>query len=222
VHLRATLALALLALVPAARGLALDDPRPAVVELEWKTATGYDRCAGVVTARRPQGLIVWTAGHCALHPFSVVRFFDGYEMYGSNVRVLSRSESDDAASLLVPVDAVRASGTPLALTSRPLPALGTTLTIVGHPVSALRAPNEGRWTITYGRMGPPGANPETNALEYEVYCSRCGPGDSGSGVFDGAGGLIGIVYGVTEIENVANGRLPDGLYADVVPATALR
>jgi hypothetical protein len=55
-----------------------------------------------------------------------------------------------------------------------------------------------------------------------VYCSRCGPGDSGSGVFDPEGRLIGIVYGVTEIENVAGGRLPDGLYADVIPIAALR
>jgi hypothetical protein len=41
-------------------------------------------------------------------------------------------------------------------------------------------------------------------------------------VFDPAGHLIGIVYGVTEIQNVAGGRLPDGLYADVVPVGALR
>jgi hypothetical protein len=66
------------------------------------------------------------------------------------------------------------------------------------------------------------ANEESGAIQYEIYCSRCGPGDSGSGVFDADGGLVGIVYGVTELENVAGGRLPDGLYADVVPVAALR
>jgi hypothetical protein len=220
--LRTGLAAALLALTLLARASADVDPRPAVIELEWRTPTGYERCAGVITARRPPGLVAWTAGHCATQPFSVVRFFDGYEIYGSAVRVLSRSESSDAASLFLPLDPARAARTAVALASRAVPPLGSTLTIVGHPVSALLGPNQGRWTVTYGRMGPPGANPETNAFEYEVYCARCGPGDSGSGVFDADGGLVGIVYGVTEIENVAGGRLPDGLYADVVPAAALR
>jgi hypothetical protein len=76
--------------------------------------------------------------------------------------------------------------------------------------------------VTYGRMGETEPDQQTGALEYEVYCGRCGPGDSGSGVFDAAGHLLGLVYGVTEIDNVAGGRLPDGLYADVIPATALR
>ena len=53
-----------------------------------------------------------------------------------------------------------------------------------------------------------------------MYCSRCGPGDSGSGVFNGEGRLVGIVYGVTEIMNVPGG-MPDGLYADVIPVAAL-
>ena len=34
--------------------------------------------------------------------------------------------------------------------------------------------------------------------------------------------LMKIVYGVTEIANVAGGRLPDGRYADVVPVEDLR
>jgi hypothetical protein len=102
------------------------------------------------------------------------------------------------------------------------PALGSTVTIVGHPVSALRAPNAGRWTVTYGRMGETVANSETGAPEYEVYCSRCGPGDSGSGLFDGEGRLVGLVYGVTEIQYAAGGRLPDGLYANAIPVAALR
>ena len=198
------------------------DLRPSVVEVEWNTPAGYERCAAIITARRPQGLEAWTAGHCAEQPYSIVRFFDGYTMYGSRVRVLARSETVDAARLLLTVDAGRARDAQPATRARTVPPLGSTVTIIGHPVSALRAPNQGRWTITYGRMGETEPNQQTGALEYEVYCGRCGPGDSGSGVFDANGHLLGLVYGVTEIDNVAGGRLPDGLYADVIPAGALR
>ncbi|HEV8021361.1 MAG TPA: serine protease [Candidatus Lustribacter sp.] len=198
------------------------DLRPSVVEVEWKTDTGFERCAAVVTARRAQGLEAWTARHCTEHPFSVVRFFGGYLIYGSNVRVLERSETDDVAKLFLPVPNYITLGTPPIAPARTPPPMGTTVTIIGHPVSALNGPLQGRWTITYGRMGETEPDPGTGAMQYEIYCARCGPGDSGSGVFDAAGHLIGIVYGVTEIENVAGGRLPDGLYADVVPAGALR
>lgn len=213
-----TLVLLLLATSARAQG----DLRPSVVEVEWHTPTGYERCAAVVTARRPQALEAWTAGHCAEHPFSAVRFFDGYAMYGTAIHVIQQSDAVDAALLEIPVDAARARSTPLAVRARTIPPIGTTLTVIGHPVSALRAANEGRWTTTYARMGEAGPNPETGAVEYAIYCSRCGPGDSGSGVFDANGGLVGIVYGVTEMENVAGGRLPDGLYADVIPIGSLR
>jgi len=176
----------------------------------------------VVTARRPHGLEAKTAGHCANNAFSVGRFFDGYTLYGGAVRVVRKSDTVDAATLFVTVDDARAKATPVAAPARAVPALGTTLTIVGHPVAALRAPHQGRWTVTYARMGETVQNSETGALEYEIYCSRCGPGDSGSGVFDGEGRLVGLVYGVTAIENVANGRLPAGLYANVIPVAALR
>jgi hypothetical protein len=197
------------------------DLRPSIVDVEWRTSTGYERCAAVITARRPQGLEAWTAGHCATQPFSIARFFDGHQVYGSAVRVLARSETADAALLLITVDGARAQSTPTAVRARTVPRLGTTLTIIGHPVSALRGPSEGRWTTTYGRMGETEPDQQTGALEYEVYCSRCGPGDSGSGVFDSEGRLVGIVYGVTQIENVAGGRLPDGVYADVIPVATL-
>jgi hypothetical protein len=206
-------------LVTAAR--AQGDLRPSVVDVEWRTPTGYERCAAVIIARRPQGLEAWTAGHCAMQPFSIARFFDGQQVYGSAVHVLARSETADAALLLITVDGSRAQKTPTAMRARTVPPLGTTLTIIGHPVSALRGPGEGRWTTTYGRMGETEPDQRTGALEYEVYCSRCGPGDSGSGVFDGEGRLVGIVYGVTQIENVAGGRLPDGVYADVIPVATL-
>jgi hypothetical protein len=199
------------------------DVRASVIELEWRTpAGGYERCAGVIVARRAQALEAWTAGHCARHPLSIVRFYDGHEIYGSTVRVLLVSDAIDAALLLLPVDPARARSAQLAVRSSKAPALGSTLTVIGHPVSALRGPNQGRWTTTYARMGQTAADPESGAVQYDIYCGRCGPGDSGSGVFDGAGRFVGIVYGVTEIANVAGGRLPDGLYAQVVPAAALR
>ena len=200
----------------------LSDPRASVLDIEWRTLTGYERCAAVVTARRPNGLEAKTAGHCANSAFSVGRFFDGYTVYGSAIRVVRRSDTVDSATLFVSVGAARAGRTPIAVPARRPPALGTTVTIVGHPVAALRAVNRGLWTVTYGRMGEQVANSETGALEYEVSCSRCGPGDSGSGMFDGEGRFVGLVYGVTEIENVAGGRLPDGLYANVIPVAALR
>lgn len=212
----------LLALLTATTVRAQGDLRPSVVDVEWRTATGLERCAAVITARRAGGLEAWTAGHCAQQPFSVVRFFDGYQIYGSNVRVLERSDAFDAARLLLPVDPARLRAAEPVVAARTAPPLGTTLTVIGHPVSALRGPSEGLWTTTYARMGETGSDQATGAPEYEIYCPQCGPGNSGSGVFDPAGHLIGIVYGVTEIDNVAGGRLPDGLYADVVPVGALR
>ncbi len=198
------------------------DPRASVLELEWRTPTGYERCAAVVTARRPTGLLATTAGHCAKTAFSVARFFDGYTLYGSAIQVAASSETYDAAALIVTVNAARVRSTPIAVPVRSPPALGTPLTIVGHPVAAIRGPNDGRWTVSYGRMGETVPNSETGALEYEVYCPRCGAGDSGSGVFDGEGRFVGMVYGVTAVENAAGGRLPDGLYANVIPAAVLR
>ena len=212
-----------LAVLVATSVRAQGDLRPSVIELEWRTpAGGYGRCAGVIIARRAQALEAWTAGHCATHPLSIVRFFDGHEIYGSTVRVLLISDAIDAALLLLPVDAARARSAQLAVRSSKAPPIGSTLTVIGHPVSALRGPNQGRWTTTYARMGETAADPQTGAVQYDIYCSRCGPGDSGSGVFDGDGRFVGIVYGVTEIANVAGGRLPDGRYAQVVPVAALR
>jgi hypothetical protein len=211
-----------LVVLVAASARAQGDLRPSVIEVRWRTTSGYERCAGVVTARRPEGLVAWTAGHCATHPLTLVLFYDGHQIFGSTVRVLAISDAIDAAELLLPVDPARARETQLAVRSSKIPAVGSTLTIIGHPVSALRGPNDGRWTTTYARMGQTAADPETGAVQYDIYCPRCGPGDSGSGVFDANGGLVGILYGVTEIANVAGGRLPDGLYAQVVPVAALR
>jgi hypothetical protein len=214
--------IALVAMFPANAVRAQGDLRPSVVEVEWQTATGYERCAAVVVGRTGNMLEAWTAGHCAEHPYSIVRFFDGHAMYGSGIRVLERSDTIDAALLGIPVEPARARNTPAAVRARTVPPLGSALTIIGHPVAALRAPNAGRWTVTAARMGETEPDQQTGALEYEVYCGRCGPGDSGSGVFDSAGHFVGLVYGVTEIANVAGGRLPDGLYADVIPAGTLR
>ena len=195
------------------------DPRASVLEIEWRTPTGYERCAAVVTARRPQALEAVTAGHCAEQPFSVARFFDGHVLFGSAVRVLRVADAVDAAAISVTLPSALARATPVSVPTRAVPAIGSVLQIVGHPVAALAGPNAGRWTVTFGRMGET-ARSDLGALEYEVYCSRCGPGDSGSGVFNGEGRLVGIVYGVTEIMNVPGG-LPDGLYADVIPVAAL-
>jgi hypothetical protein len=212
----------LLVMLAAVAVRAQGDLRPSIVEVRWRTDAGYERCAAVVTGRRPDGLVAWTAGHCATHPFTIVQFFDGHQIFGSTVRVLAISDAIDAAELLLPVDPARLRNTQLAVRSTKVPAIGSTLTIIGHPVAALNGPNQGRWTTTYARMGQTAADPESGAVQYDIYCSRCGPGDSGSGVFDGDGRLVGILYGVTEIENVAGGRLPDGLYAQVVPVATLR
>jgi hypothetical protein len=208
--------LALAASAPAAA-----DPRAAVIELEWPTASGYERCAGVATARGPRGVVAWTAAHCTLAALSIVRFYDGSSVRGSAVRLLARAASADAAALLLPLSHARSAAFPLAVAGG-APPLGTTLSVIGHPVSALRAPAAGRWTVTYARMGETVPNPATGALEYEIFCGRCGPGNSGSGVFGPDGRLVGIVYGVTDIAGAAGGRLPDGRYALVVPAAGLR
>ncbi len=212
----------LLALLTATAVRAQGDLRPSVVDIEWRTPTGIERCAAVITARRPDALEAWTAGHCTDEPLAVVRFFNGYQVYGSNVRILARSDAFDAAHLLIPVAPLEAQTTVTAVRARTAPPLGTMLTVIGHPVSGVRGTNQGLWTVTYARMGETAADEATGAPEYEIYCPQCGPGNSGSGVFDSAGHLVGIVYGVTEIQNVAGGRLPDGQYADVVPVQDLR
>ncbi len=211
-----------LVLVLMASASGAGDMRASILDIEWLTPTGYERCAAVVTQRKGNGIYAWTASHCAQRPFSRARFFGGYEASGSVVQVLYRSAFADAAEIYLNVDPHVAALTPPAIPGRGLPPMGATVSIIGHPVSALRAPNEGRWTVTFGRMGESGQSPDTGTPQFEVYCERCGPGDSGSGVFAADGKLIGIVYGVTEIENVAGGRLPDGRYADVIPVNALR
>ena len=215
-------AVLLLALLTATTVRAQGDLRPSIVVIEWRTPTSIERCAAVITARRPDALEAWTARHCVDSPLAIVRFFNGYQIYGSNVRILEQSDSFDAARLLLPVAPLEARTTVTAVRARTGPPLGTPLTVIGHPVSGLRASNEGLWTTTSARMGETAADEQTGSPEYEIYCPQCGPGNSGSGVFDPAGHLIGIVYGVTQISNVAGGRLPDGQYADVVPVEDLR
>jgi len=211
----------LAALACAAGAAAAADPRAAVIELEWPAANGYERCAGVATSRDARGITAWTAAHCTLAPLSIVRFFDGTALRGAAVRVIARAPSADAAAVLLPLGRARAAAFPLAVAGA-APPLGSIVSVIGHPVSALLAPAAGRWTVTYARMGETVPNPATGALEYEIFCGRCGPGNSGSGVFDADGRFIGIVYGVTDISGVAGGRLPDGRYALVVPAAGLR
>ncbi len=60
--------------------------------------------------------------------------------------------------------------------SRTVPALGTALTVIGHPVSAIRGPNQGRWTVTYARMGEISRDEESGAVQYDIYCTRLRPG----------------------------------------------
>jgi hypothetical protein len=191
------------------------DLRTSVLELEWDTATGYDRCAATVVGRHAGTLIALTAAHCTVAGFSRVRFFDGAVVPGSAVRVISRSGSSDLAEIAVRASARAMRDTPSARTAARAPDIGDILAIVGHPVSALRGPNAGRWTTFDGRMAQVTRNPN-GALQFEIYCPLCGPGNSGSGVFDGDGRLVGIVYGVTPISGMPG--QPDGLYADTVPA----
>lgn len=207
-------ALAVLVL-PAAGPRAEPDLRSSIVDLEWNTPSGYERCAGVVTAMRHGELLVWTAERCTTNGIARVRFFDGRTVPGRNVRVVRVSASSGVAEIAIAVDSRELNDATTARVTFAAPGVGTNVTIIGHPVSALRGPREGRWTTTYGRFGETARN-DGGDEQYEIFCHQCGPGNSGSGTFDERGRLIGVVYGVTPISGM--GRLPNGPYADVVPS----
>jgi len=194
--------------------LAGAEPRASVIDIEWDTSTGYDRCAGVVVGRTGNAIVALTAAHCTLSGFARVRFFDGSIAAGGGVRLVWTSRTSDLAEIAVAASARERRDTPPVSAAGP-PPIGEDLAIIGHPVSALRGPNAGRWTSFGARMAQITRN-TSGAPQIEAYCPLCGPGNSGSGVFDHAGRLIGIVYGVTPISGMAD--QPDGLYADIVPA----
>lgn len=198
---------------------AAGDVRASILALEWRIPSGYERCAAIVARRDARWLWAWTANHC-LAPYADVRFFLGLPLRGSAIELVRRSEGVDAALLRMPVAGITSAVVP-APTAASSPPLGTVVTIVGHPVEAAASSMQGRWSVQYGRLAPSWHNPQTGADEAQVYCPTCGPGDSGAGVFDPRGRLIGMLYGVTMVQNVAGGRLPDGLYADVIPVGQL-
>jgi hypothetical protein len=191
----------------------------AILSVEWRIPNGYERCAAIVAQRDSRWLWAWTANHCVAD-YSAVRFFDGHVVRGGAVQVVWRSGTIDAALLRLPAAGIPRAVVPIKRAAT-VPALGSIVAIVGHPVAAAAAVAEGRWTVQYGRLAPPYDNPDTGAVEEQVYCPTCGPGDSGGGVFDANGYLLGMIYGVTPVQDVAGGRFPDGLYADVIPVAQL-
>ena len=216
---RAALVLCALLTAGAAAAAAANDLRASILALEWRIPSGYERCAAIVARRDARWLWAWTANHC-LAPYADVRFFLGLSLRGHAVELVRRSDAVDAALLRMPVAGIASVVVPTPNAPPSLP-LGTLVTIVGHPVEAAASSARGRWSVQHGRLAPSWNNPQTGADEVQVYCPTCGPGDSGAGVFDPRGRLIGMLYGVTMVQNVAGGRLPDGLYADVIPVGQL-
>lgn len=181
----------------------LDDSHPTARELlETVTVTGHcvEVCpngemtlgAGVIVDRRPDGtLVVLTARHVIEHSVAPSVFVRdgaqpgvGYgwfarERYARRANVIAYASNVDLALVAfrptTDDDYAFASLARGDAHSRPMSGF-----VVGDPYGSL-------WTVSRYTLLERGGG--TMLLD----CATCGPGDSGGGVFDATGGLLGIL-----------------------------
>lgn len=162
--------------------------------------------SGVVIGRAANGnLLVLTARHVAIVPHLRVVFYDG------------RGASDVVRTHLQPAGSKPWAGDVAILETRPADGVsaatvasrdatpGTSLRVIGNPFDhrfftsyarsqgsvRVRWLNEREEDVDDGhtQVGVPTRN-------LAMRCVGCAPGDSGGGVFDSEGKLVGIMYGV--------------------------
>lgn len=197
--------------------------------------------SGVVVGRSPAGnVLILTARHVALLPHLRIVFSDGATSEVVRRRLQDMASGRWAGDIALleakPVASITAAD--VALTDV-LP--GAQLRIIGNPFAFrfftryARASDTVRVHWVDDHVEPiddSGSSGDRIADSLSMQCVGCAPGDSGAGVFDGDGKLVGVMFGATYSDNddtkvliqAITGRydphLPSTGY--VVPASVVR
>lgn len=204
----ALLALAALLATSSPARCAARDPRPEVVMLILESPVPHTSfiCAGVVVADTAEHVMVWTARHCLRHALRYVEFRDGSTVDGRTVNVRLGSGTADVALLGLPAKR-------LATRLRSVPAFRDEVPLEGEPVTVVGHPEGRTWSSCSGTVASM-AMP-TGMSSFAVRCPDCTYGDSGAGVFDADGRLVGMIWGA------ADAREPDGATRHYALATPI-
>ncbi len=178
-------AIVLLNHVPSPRGLE-QDARAATVLIV--VSTGYG--AGVLVA--PDKVL--TVNHVLPTDTAFVYFYEGMAVVQSDSplrmgKVIWRSDNVDLALLSIPTVDI-----PPVIISCQLSRTGTPVFIIGH--SAYRV----AWTSRYGKVASSNVDPDGSLL----LSMTASTGDSGAGVFDYDGRLVGILETIQTSRSLGN------------------
>ncbi len=166
------------AAMPAAANVALDD-RELTVIITSGVGDGTAIGAGVVI-RREDGLAILTAAHVlADGVLPEIRTADGLRF---GVRSIERIPGHDLA--LIHASAPLA---PLHVASAGHPAIGEALVLWGHPLGKTFTLAHAMVLDLDVRFGDAAAD------RFTIACPTCDTGDSGAGVFNERGSLVGIL-----------------------------
>lgn len=170
--------------------------------------------AGVIVAAKANVLTVWTARHVMQGKIARVVFIDGSEILGRNVTMTTPIPNEDfaIATIAAPNGFAQKQAVAAVRSTDDLPDIGGNVTVIGHPHG------EG-WTSYDARVAF--RTTDQGAIPGVVLsCTMCAVGDSGGGIFDDNGLLIGILTGIGKVSN-AQGEKP-GDYTMLVPVTQIR
>lgn len=186
----------MLHLVTAALLLAANTPDPVIYDRETVVITGNTPGegpsigAGVIIGNNGGMVRILTAGHIADMTDLQVTF------YGGEVETPARAEYDVNSDIGIVYVRVM-YGYPIAPIATALPVPGAHVTVVGHPLGNLYAHSDASVLGYYG-VAP--------ILTPVLDCDTCQHGDSGGGVFDANGSLVGVISSKAQV------RLTGGPY----------
>ena len=148
--------------------------------------------AGEIIGRRTDGrLLVLTARHVVDRASSLAVFVRNGASPGIEFASFSRYYAGRRATIVAyaaNVDLALVAFTPLRTDQYDFaPIAERGITTAFTPGVIVGAPNGSLWTVS------PYSFLQGNADTFELSCETCGPGDSGGGVFDASGKLLGIV-----------------------------
>lgn len=176
---------------------AAPDPRTSTVIVQQELAPGWpvQTGAGVIVAASGDTVQILTAAHLFRDQKGQVRTITGVVgFYGKTGGIGETSDiiqimfSTTADLAVVSVVAPRSPYT-VARLAETLPDVGDALVVVGHP--------QGKQLF----VESPAAVISRNVVTYDFAfrCDTCAPGDSGGGVFNSDGALVGIEVGASNI-----------------------